>query len=199
MLASISPVGEAARRSRWPVTVAFYVVGSLLGGLAVGATLGGVGQLLAGLGLLTPTVAVVVLLVAVAAGLVADHRRWLPSLRRQVDERWLTTYRGWVYGLGFGFQLGAAVFTTVTASATYVVLVGAMVTGSWWAGALVGACFGLVRSLPLLATARVRSAEALRALLRRIHARTTVVARATSGAQAAVGVGAVLLGVGVVT
>lgn len=199
MLASISPVGEAARSSRWPVTVAFYVVGSLLGGLAIGATLGGAGQLLAGLGLLRPTVAVAALLVAVAAGLVADHRRRLPSLRRQVDERWLTTYRGWVYGLGFGFQLGAAVFTTVTASATYVVLVGALVTGSWWAGALVGACFGLVRSLPLLATARVRSAEGLRALHRRIHAWTTVVAQATWSAQAAAGVGALVLGAGVVT
>jgi hypothetical protein len=30
-----------------------------------------------------------------------------PSWQRQVDERWLTTYRGWVYGAGFGFQLGA--------------------------------------------------------------------------------------------
>ncbi len=199
MLASISPVGEASRGSRWPITVTWYVVGSVAGGILIGALSGGVGQLLSGVGLLPPPMAIALLVVAAVVGLIADGRRRLPSLRRQVDERWLTTYRGWVYGVGFGFQLGGALFTTVTASATYVALLGALATGSWWAGALIGGWFGFVRSLPLVGTAGVHSAEALRALHRRINAHTDTVARATAVTQTGVVIGAVLLGAEVLT
>ena len=34
---------------------------------------------------------------------------------------WLGRYRSWVYGLGFGVQLGAGVTTVVVSSAVYVV------------------------------------------------------------------------------
>jgi hypothetical protein len=199
MLASISPVGEGSRNSRWPVTVAWFVVGAVVGGTATGALLGGAGQVVAAAGLLPPPVAVGSLAAAAILGLIADRRRWLPSLRRQVDERWLTTYRGWVYGLGFGLQLGAALFTTVTASATYVVLVGAFATAHWQLGALVGGAFGLVRALPLLGTANVRTPGALRELHRRIDGWTGRVARATAATPLGVAIGAVLLGAEVLT
>ena len=32
----------------------------------------------------------------------------LPSHTRQVNEAWLDEYRGWVYGGGFGWQIGRA-------------------------------------------------------------------------------------------
>ena len=69
---------------------------------------------------------------------------------------WLTTYRGRVYGGGFGLQLGAALATIVTSPLTYVMVASALLVGSVWAGVLIGATFGLARGLTLLAAARVR-------------------------------------------
>ena len=40
-----------------------------------------------------------------------------PFLHRQVDDDWLSAYRPWVYGVGFGWQIGAGVTTyTMTAA-----------------------------------------------------------------------------------
>ena len=47
----------------------------------------------------------------------------MPGPRRQVNERWLDEYRGWVYGLGFGAQLGLGVSTVVSSAATYVAII----------------------------------------------------------------------------
>ena len=58
----------------------------------------------------------------------------VPGPRRQVNERWLDEYRGWVYGLGFGAQLGLGVTTIVTSAATYVALFAALLSGTPAAG-----------------------------------------------------------------
>jgi hypothetical protein len=44
--------------------------------------------------------------------------RPVPGPRRQVDDRWRDQYRGWVYGLGYGVQLGVGVTTIVSSAAT---------------------------------------------------------------------------------
>ena len=167
MLSSISPVGEAARQQRWSLTVAAYVVGSAGAGTGTGALLGLLGS--AGWGLVggMPSDGSVLLVVAglALAGLVLDATTGVPSVHRQVDERWLTTYRGWVYGIGFGAQLGAGVVTIVPASIVWVMWATALVSGSPLAGALIGLVFGLVRSLPLVAAGRVRTVAALRRTL----------------------------------
>ena len=167
MLSSISPVGEAARQQRWSLTVAAYVVGSAGAGTGTGALLGLLGS--AGWGLVggMPSDGSVLLVVAglALAGLVLDATTGVPSVHRQVDERWLTTYRGWVYGIGFGAQLGAGVVTIVPASIVWVMWATALVSGSPLAGALMGLVFGLVRSLPLVAAGRVRTVAALRRTL----------------------------------
>jgi hypothetical protein len=198
MLASISPVGEHARGGRWFVTTTAYVVGSTVGGLAVGAGFGAGGALATWAAPATPRVAAGALAALALLGLVVD-RRGVPTLRRQVDERWLTTYRGWVYGAGFGFQLGGAVVTTVTASATYVVLLGAFASGSWRTGAVIGGCFGLARSLPLVATRRLRDPALLRERLRTWAAWERPIARLTGTGQLGVAGVAALAAVGVVT
>ncbi|WP_341252612.1 hypothetical protein [Euzebya pacifica] len=167
MLSSISPVGEAARQQRWSLTVAAYVVGSAGAGTGAGALLGLLGS--AGWGLVggMPSDGSVLLVVAglALAGLVLDATTGVPSVHRQVDERWLTTYRGWVYGIGFGAQLGAGVVTIVPASIVWVMWGTALVSGSPLAGALIGSVFGLVRSVPLVAAGRVRTVAALRRTL----------------------------------
>ena len=108
-----------------------------------------------------------VLAVALAIAIVIDARGRVPGPDRQVDERWLDRYRGWVYGLGYGWQLGLGVTTIVSSAATYVALLAALLT---WraprAGALIVGCFGAIRGLMPLATAGVRSQRQLLALHR---------------------------------
>lgn len=192
MMSSITPVGEVARQQRWAVTTAAYLAGSLVGGTAVGAVLG---ALSVAVRAVVPLPAALLLLAAAAvAGVLADAGRLpLASWHRQVDERWLTTYRGWVYGAGFGLQLGAAVLTIVTSAATYVVLVAAALSGSVRAGAAIGATFGLVRALPLLALARVRTPGQLQGAFRRVESWRAPAARASTLGQACVGVAAVVV------
>src|ERR1700674_244197 len=126
MLASINPLGERARRTRWGRTVVWYALGSTAGGLTVGAACGVIGSALRAL--VPPSADVVgfVVLASCAVGLILDlgvAGLHVPSRRRQVNEDWLGHYRGWVYGSGFGFQLGTGVATTVTTTAVYVLLV----------------------------------------------------------------------------
>jgi sulfite exporter TauE/SafE len=182
MLTSISPLGERARGNRFWVTAAAYAAGSVVGGTLAGTVLGAAGALLDH----DTVTAFVVLAVVAVAGVALDVTRRLPTLRRQVDERWLTTYRGWVYGLGFGVQLGLGVATIVTASTTYVAFAAAFLTGSAAGGAVVGAAFGLARALPLLVTARVRSTADLTALHRRVAAAARPVAVSAGALQLAV-------------
>jgi hypothetical protein len=191
MLTSISPLGERARGNRFWVTAAAYATGSILGGTALGGALGAAGAPL--VDAVDDAVPFAVLAAAAIVGNALDSRRRLPTLRRQVDERWLTTYRGWVYGFGFGLQLGLGVVTIVTASTTYVALVAAFLTGSPIGGALVGASFGVARALPLLATARVRVPADLARLHRSVQRAAEPVAAATRTAQAFVATAALVL------
>ncbi len=85
----------------------------------------------------------------------------LPTVHRQVDEAWRTSYRGWVWGLGFGLELGTGVVTIVTSSTIYATWFAAFLSGDVVAGALVGVTFGLARSLPVLTVSRVRRPEQL--------------------------------------
>src|SRR5947207_427653 len=115
MLGSINPLGERGRHSRWAVTVVAFVVGSVAAGMFAGLLLGAVGSFT--VARLSATVPTVALAAIVAVGVAwegrANHHR-LPGPRRQVNEDWLVRYRGWVYGLAFGFQLGLGVATIVT-------------------------------------------------------------------------------------
>jgi hypothetical protein len=85
----------------------------------------------------------------------------LPSSHRQVNEDWLGRYRGWVYGSGFGLQLGAGVATIVTSATVYLTLVAEFLVGSALVGALIGATFGIARAAPLAVRGRARSHQQL--------------------------------------
>lgn len=191
MLTSISPVGEAARRQRWWLTAGAYLVGSLLGGTAVGALAGGVGA--STLGWLRDTAALAVLAVVLVLGLALDLAGRVPTWHRQVDERWLGSYRGWVYGLGYGAQLGAGVVTIASGTQVYVTLAAAVLSRSLSLGALLGAVFGLARGLPLLSGAGVRTAAALRARLAAVDRWRRPATLATRAGQAIVAAAALAL------
>lgn len=183
MLSSITPLGERGRGNRWALTATAYVVASTIGGVVGGSVLGLGGLALrAGLHPTGAAVFSVIAVVCVAAMLVELHpAARLPTTRRQVNERWLEAYRGWVYGAGFGFQLGLGLVTIVTSAAVFAMAALAVIAG--FAGALTGAmiiggAFGLARSLPILAFRNVSDGLALQNRHRRLHA-------AAAGAQRA--------------
>src|SRR5947207_13511533 len=101
MLSSITPLGERGRNNRFAVAASFFVVGSIVGGTATGAVAGALGQFVLRT---APTVDGLVIVVVALVGAALDARLRglrLPTVTRQVEERWLHKYRRWVYGLGF--------------------------------------------------------------------------------------------------
>ncbi len=180
MLSSISPFGERARNSRWWLTVTAYLLGSVAGGATTGLAAGMVGQAL--LPSLDARAALVVLALAAALGVATDLGLGglrVPSVRRQVNEDWLTTYRGWVYGLGFGYQLGLGLVTIVSTSTVWLTWMAAVLAGSWAAGLAIGATFGAARGAMILVTAPIRDPTSLRALFQVIARQAPAVHRAT--------------------
>lgn len=184
MLASITPLGERGRGASWRRTVTAYVVASIVGGAAVGAALGAVGRLLhVQDSRWTLALAGVVALVAAAL----DIAGRLPTLRRQVDETWMNRYRDWVYGAGFGFQLGVGAMTIVTSASLYLTWLVELLTGDPALGALVGGAFGLSRAVPLMGTRRIATPDLLRTAQRRWQSRLALARGSTIGVQAAAG------------
>jgi hypothetical protein len=157
MLASITPLGERGRRSRWGITVSAFLLSATAAGAVAGALLGALGEIAlpahGTLAVLAGAIAVAVMLDSLPPA--------VPGPRRQVDERWLDRYRGWVYGAGYGAQLGLGVTTIVASAATYVALLAAFLAGGAPAGALILGCYGAVRGATPLAAAHVRSQRQL--------------------------------------
>jgi len=169
MLASITPLGERSRGSSWPVTVTAFTVGAVGAGAMGGALLGELGGLIPGV---QSWRGPFVLAVLVAALLMEAPRlnRHLPTSRRQVNEDWLQRYRGWVYGLGFGSELGIGVVTIVTTAAVYAAAALALASAHPATGLLIGAAFGAVRAGSLLPAHGVHDPASLSALHRRLRA-----------------------------
>ena len=183
MLTSISPLGERARGNRWSVTVMWLGVGSVAGGAAVGAALGALGQIsVAGV---DSNVRLVLLAAACAGAAAWDlSGRRLPG-RRQVNEDWLVAYRSWVYGAGFGVQLGAAVATVVNTALVPLFMLAALLAGEVAAGLLMGTAFGAVRGASLVLGRRVRTPDDLRRLHRRLDQHADRVRRMGAGVAVA--------------
>ena len=167
MLSALNPVSERARGHRFGVTASWYVLGAVIGGGLLG---GGCALLAAGVGRLhLPTQWTWALVLAAAAVTVLSDsaltRLALPVHPRQVDERWLSAYRRWIYAGGFGLQIGTGFATYIMTAAVYLTAALAVLTGDPGAALTVGLTFGAVRGLAILVAAPARSPEALRTLM----------------------------------
>ncbi len=159
MLSQLTPVGEASRGSRYGTTAAWFVAGAVVGG----AMLGGVMALLAaGVAAFDVTAATALGLVAGLAILSAAVDSGVlgvapPFFLRQVNEDWLGRYRAWVYGSGFGWQVGAGVTTYIMTAAVFLTIAMGALTAGPIAALSLGILFGLVRGLAVLLTSRLRT------------------------------------------
>ena len=147
MLSSITPLGQRGRGMSWARTVVFFWIGAILAGAAVFGGAAAVGEA-SGLVNAAPVIG----LFGLAIALLLDLFRVKPlGLQRQVDENWLGSYRDWVVGFGFGAQLGSGFATIVPTWGTWALLVVSTMVGLPSA-LVVGASFGLGRSVLLVAT-----------------------------------------------
>jgi len=187
MLSQITPVAEAGRNQRFARTAGWYIAGAVLGGLTLGGAIAGVAIALGAAGLEQNTAIALIAGCALACAAV-DARLFgfgPPFLPRQVNDAWLSKYRPWVYGGGFGWQIGVGMATYVmTAAVPLMIVVGAL-SANPWAAVAIGAGFGLARGLAVLIGARLRTPAALLAFHRRFDASGEPVRRAVIVAQVA--------------
>jgi hypothetical protein len=197
MLSSLNPVAETARGNRFWLTACWYVAGALAGGALLGGGCALVAWAVRRVGLPTAALWSIVLVAAVVAT-ASDARLggWtLPLHPRQVDERWLTKYRRWIYASGYGVQIGTGFATYIMTAAVYLTAVLAVATASPLAALAAGLTFGGVRGLAIVVAGSARTAAALRSLLGRVDALsgTSALVAALTSASAA-GVAAAELG-----
>ena len=171
MLSSITPLSETGRGHRYWATVSWFLFGSILGGLTLGAIAALGASLVAGLGMSADASALFVLiagLVTLASDLGTGGFR-LPANPRQVERTWLDRYRPWLYGMGFGWQLGVGVATYVMSASVYLMVIVAASTGEPLLALAIVTGFGFLRGLAVLPAATVRTPADLGRLHRRIE------------------------------
>lgn len=193
MLSTLTPLGERARGTRFGTTATWFVLGSTLGGLALGALgsamaavvrLGG-----AGVGSTACLLAAAACLLGAALLDACLSGKRAIGHHRQVNERWLDHFRPWVYGAGFGAQIGAGLATYVMTAAVYLVVVLGALTAQPAVALGLGGAFGLVRGLAVLLGRGVTTAQELR----RFHARFSRLAPLTKAATIVVELTAAVL------
>lgn len=169
MLSSIHPLGERARSNRWSVTVVAFAIGAVTAGALLGWLAARLGSMVFGV----PPPRWWMALAVGLAGTADLFGIRAPGPHRQVNERWIGTFRGWVYGFGFGAQLGIGFSTLVVTWALPALVMTLAMIGDAGVGVAVGALFGLGRTIPLLANGWVDRPSRLD----RFHRRMAALAR----------------------
>ena len=135
-----------------------------------------------------------VLLLVAAGSLVAvasDGRLGgfqLPGHDRQVNERWLDQYRNWVYGAGFGWQIGVGLATYIMTGGLYLLILVAALGGSVTDALILGTVFGLIRGLAVFAAGGITNQGALNDFHRAFERWRQPVRKLTIAAIALVGI-----------
>jgi hypothetical protein len=199
VLGSITPLGERSRGTTWAITIGVYVASAVASSSLLGALLGLIGSDVFAAIDVSHRARAVSLAALVAAGLLLDAHLFgmrLPTLKRQVDSGWIGRYRGWVYGGGFGLQLGLGVVTIVNTSTIYLTLVAAFLSASPAGGAIIVGTLGGIRGFSALSTGLVRRPTHLRALHRLIDRWDSPTAKAVMLTQGFVVVALVIVNPG---
>lgn len=188
MLSTITPVGETARGHRFATTATWFVLGATLGGAVLGLGAALAALAVGALDLSTDAalaIGAALALVAAAsdAGLLGFRIRYHT---RQVNELWLDDYRSWVYGAGFGFQIGIGLATYVMTSAVLLVVTLGALTGEPLVALAIGTLFGFARGLGVLPGGRLTTPARLAAFHARFDAYSAWSRELVIGVQVAV-------------
>lgn len=186
MLTSITPLGERGRGQTWGITATALTLGHFVGGAALGGLLALAALGVGAVGGVAASSAAVAVAGAATLAVVGDLAGLSLPGRRQVDERWLNTYRGWVYGLGFGVQLGFGFVTVINTLLFAALVVTAPLLGPTPAFAI-GVVYGAGRAAMALLSVRVASIEQLKALHRRLDEADRAIRFVSSGLVVAAG------------
>jgi hypothetical protein len=199
MLSTITPFAERSRGHRYGVTASWFVAGSVLGGLTLGGLAAGLGAAVAATGVSADSAwlaGTLALAASVAAAIDADvFGKLIPIWRRQVNDQWLARYRSWVYGVGFGWQIGVGVATYIMTAAVFLLVLMAATSLNPVDAVALGVLFGLTRGLAVLLTAKADTPARLRAL----HHRFDSVGPAVRVVVIAVQAGVALVALAVLT
>lgn len=190
MLSSITPFGERSRGNRYWVTASWFVAGATAGGATLGVVAVAGALVASAVGLSSHPVVVALIAAALAAtGAAVDAGVFgevLPVVRRQVDDRWLSRYRSWVYASGFGWQIGTGLLTYVMTCAVALTALLSALTGDALVAFAVATGFGTLRGTAVLLTSRADSPQSLRGLHRKLDRAAQPVRLAAISVQAVV-------------
>ena len=190
MLATVTPLAERGRGHRYGSTAAWFIAGGTVGGATLGLVMAGLALCVRAVAPSTGALAAVACIVALVAA-ASDARLGgfhLPFHSRQVNERWLDQFRSWVYGAGFGWQIGAGLATYIKTASLYLMIVLAALAASPGAALALGVLFGLVRGLAVLLGRGITSPAALAAFHRRFTAAGPIVLAAVVACEVLVAV-----------
>lgn len=183
MLSTITPLGERGRGSSYRASAGWFMVGALAGGACLGVVLLGLAAAVAASGI-SGTAAAGLALAAALTAVASDSALVdfeLPIHRRQVNELWLDRFRPWVYGAGFGWQIGTGYGTYIVGATLYLTTVLAVLGGIPLLALGSGLAFGVVRGLAVLAGRHITSPAALVGFHRRFDAAERPVGVAVAG------------------
>jgi hypothetical protein len=191
MLATVTPLAEHGRGHRYRTTALWFIAGGFAGGATLGLAMAALALGVRAASPSTATLAIVACALALLAA-ASDTRLGgfrLPFHSRQVNERWLDQFRPWVYGAGFGWQIGAGLVTYIKTAALYLMIALAALTASPAVALGIGALFGLVRGLAVLLGRTITSPATLAEFHRRFTRAGPVVLAVVVVCELAVAVG----------
>jgi hypothetical protein len=195
MLSQITPMAEAGRGHKFARTARWFIVGATVGGATLGIAVGAAALAFGRTHVSSDGALAITSALALVAAAVDTHLFGFgpPFFPRQVNQDWLSNYRSWVYGGGFGWQIGVGVTTYVMTAAVPLMIVVGVLTGNLWAALVIGMVFGLARGLAVLLGARARTPAALIAFHRRFDAMSEPVRQTVIAVQLVVAVVAALI------
>jgi hypothetical protein len=172
MLSQITPFTERARNHHFGVTAAWFVAGSVAGGATLGVLAAAGAAATSAADLSSDTALAILAALAIVAAAVDGGVFGVrpPFFRRQVNETWLPRYRGWLYGVGFGWQVGVGIATYIMTAAVFLSVAVGVLTASPAAAFGIAVLFGLVRGLTVFLTAKVHAPAQLASFHRRFDA-----------------------------
>lgn len=188
MLSTITPMAERSRGRNWWATATWFLLGALLGGATLGLAAAALAALVGTAAATTTTLLALgagaaVVAVALDLGVAGTT---MPHHRRQVNEQWLDQFRSWVYGVGFGWQIGTGYATYIMTAAVYLTVALAALTGSPLTAFGICVLFGAVRGLAIFLGVRLDEPVKVALFHFRFEEIGPIVRRVVIGVQVAV-------------